>query len=142
MAHCIINFRARSAIVLAFLLLAACRAKNRQDLSAAQLTAVVAREQASLAPCYQSALDKMPYEHEFRIETTLQIRPDGRVSEVTLDQPGIEGVGPCIEAAIRTWQFPKAVAATRASLPIVFTPNVEKTLPNLPPGFQVLQNPQ
>jgi hypothetical protein len=127
-------------IVSAIALLAGCKAKTGQDLSAMQLTAVVAREQGSLTPCYQSALDQKPYEHEFRIEVTLRIQPDGKVSEVSLDQPGIEGVGACVEAAIRNWKFPSAVDETHARLPIIFSPKVEKTLPNLPPGFKVLQD--
>jgi hypothetical protein len=135
----------RKALLLALLLAAGCRPKAGGELSIAQLTAVVAREQGSLAPCYQSALDKKPYDHEFRIQTVLRIRPDGSVAEVTLDQPGIESIGPCLIATIRNWKFPPAAAETRTSLPIVFSPKVVKTLPEnlkLPPGFQVLQDPQ
>jgi hypothetical protein len=136
--------RCAEALLVA-LLLAACRHKAEGELSVAQLTAVVAREQDSLTPCYQSALDKAPYDHEFRIQAVLRIRPDGSVAEVTLDQPGIEGIGPCLMATIRNWKFPAAAAETRTSLPIVFSPKVVKTLPEnmkLPPGFQVLQDPQ
>jgi hypothetical protein len=122
-----------------------CRPKSGGELSVAQLTAVVAREQASLTPCYQNALDKTPYDHEFRIESVLRIRPDGSVADVSIDQAGLEGVGPCVTAAIRTWKFPPAQAETRTRLPIVFRPKVEKALPEnfqLPPGFKVLQGPQ
>jgi hypothetical protein len=113
------------------------------DLSVAQLSQTVAREQDSLTPCYQAGLDATPYEHEFRIQATLQIKPDGHVSSVQLDQVGLRGVGPCVEKAIRAWTFPTAKVETRASLPIIFRPKVVKSLPDgmqLPPGFKVLQD--
>jgi hypothetical protein len=113
------------------------------DLSVAQLSEVVAREQDSLTPCYQAGLDATPYEHEFRLQATLEIKPDGKVSKVQLDQNGLRNVGPCVEKTIRAWQFPTAKAETRASLPIIFRPKVVKTLPDgmqLPPGFKVLQD--
>jgi hypothetical protein len=136
--------RSRSAWLLWAALMAACRAEGG-DLSVAQLTDVVAREQESLEACYQNALDQTPYDHEFRIETRLRIRPDGSVSRVSFDQTGLKGIGPCVEKTIRAWKFPVAKAETRASLPIIFRPKVEKTLPadlQLPPGFKVLKQPQ
>jgi hypothetical protein len=116
---------------------------KRGDLSVQQLSEVVAREQDSLTPCYQAGLDATPYEHEFRIQATLDIKPNGKVSKVQLDQTGLRGLGPCVEKAIRAWQFPTAKAETRASLPIIFRPKVVKTLPDgmqLPPGFKLLQD--
>jgi len=133
------GFSVYCAFVLA---LAGCRPSSGEDLSTEQLTAVVVREQASLEPCYQAGLDRTPYEHEFRIEAELRIRPDGSVAQVKLDQTGLQGLGPCIEKTIRGWRFPQARAETRASLPIVFRPKVEKALPeNMKmPGFRVLQD--
>jgi hypothetical protein len=122
----------------------ACGRAQGGDLNVSQLTAVVAREQETLTPCYQSALDRSPYEHEFRIQATLEIRSDGSVESVVLDQTGLQGVGPCIEKTIRTWKFPTAKAATRASLPIIFQPKVVQSPPanlKLPPGFKVLEPP-
>jgi hypothetical protein len=121
----------------------ACRPADG-DLSVEELSAVVAREQDSLDLCYQTALDKSPYDHEFTIQTTLRIRSDGSVANVGLDQAGLQGIGPCLEKTIKTWKFPRAKAETRARLPIVFRPKVEKTLPpnlKLPPGFKVIQPP-
>jgi hypothetical protein len=126
-------------------LLSGCQRPSGGDLSVEQLTAVVAREQASLDPCYQNALDKQPYDHEFRIETRLEIRRDGTVAKVGIDQEGLKGVGACVEKTIRTWKFPDAREETRANLPIIFRPKVVKTLPedlHLPPGFKVLQPPE
>jgi hypothetical protein len=125
--------------------LSACRPASGHDLSVDQLTAVVAREQGSLDPCYQTALDKNPYHHEFQIQTTLHIRKDGSVAKVGLDQQGLQGIGPCIEAAIRAWKFPSAQAETHAKLPIIFRPKVVTSLPadlKLPPGFKVLEGPE
>jgi hypothetical protein len=105
------------------------------------MTEVVAREQATLEPCYQSGLQRTPYEHEFRIQAVLEVKPDGSVSNVELDQTGLRGLGKCVEQTIRGWRFPKAQVATRASLPIIFHPKVEQTLPDnvqLPKGFRVL----
>ncbi|HEY2735589.1 MAG TPA: hypothetical protein VGI70_16445, partial [Polyangiales bacterium] len=96
-----------ASLALALFAASACRSKSG-ELSAAQLSAVVAREQASLAPCYQSALDKTPYTHEFRLQAILRVLPNGNVADVNLDQPGIEGVGPCVQTAIRRWKFPTA----------------------------------
>jgi hypothetical protein len=113
------------------------------ELSVQQLSEVVAREQDSLTPCYQAGLDATPYEHEFRIQAVLEIKPDGKVSKVELDQTGLRGLGPCVKKAIQTWQFPTAKAETRASLPIIFRPKVVKSLPDgmqLPPGFKLLQD--
>jgi hypothetical protein len=113
------------------------------DLSAEQMSVVVAREQPALASCYQAGLDRSPYEHEFRVQAVLQIRPDGSVANVDLDQTGLSGLGACVKKSIRGWQFPKAAAETRASLPIVFKPKIEKAKPGnfkLPPGFQVLDD--
>ena len=122
-----------------------CRPTAEHDLSVAQLTEVVAREQGSLDACYQAALDKSPYDHEFRIQTRLYIRKDGSVAKVGLDQTGLRGIGPCVEKTIRSWKFPPAQEETHASLPIIFRPKIEKTLPpdfKLPPGFSVVQPPQ
>ena len=132
-------------LLIALALCAGCRPSRGHDLSTEQLTAVVAREQGSLDPCYQSALDKTPYDHEFQIQTTLHIRKDGSVANVTLDQAGLRGIGPCVEKAIRAWKFPPAEDETRARLPIIFRPKVERQLPpdlKLPPGFKVVQPPQ
>lgn len=120
---------------------AACKPKGG-DLTTQQLSEVVGREQPSLAPCYQAGLDRTPYEHEFKVEAKLSIRPDGSVSQVELDQNGLQGMGPCLEKTILGWKFPQAKAETYASLPIVFRPKVVNTVPEgvkLPPGFQVLQ---
>ena len=140
------NARGATSLLAACALLgAACQRPSGGDLSVEQLTAVVAREQDALEPCYQTALDKQPYDHEFRIEARLRIRPDGSVSKVGIDKEGLKGVGPCVEKAIRTWKFPPAREETRASLPIIFRPKVVKTLPDdlkLPPGFQVVPPPQ
>jgi hypothetical protein len=114
-----------------------------KDLSVAQLSEVVVREQPTLEACYQASLDRAPYDHEFRIQAKLAIRRDGTVEKVELDQTGTQGLGPCLEKTIRGWRFPKAEADTLTSLPIVFRPKVEKVLPDnlqLPPGFQVLQD--
>lgn len=121
---------------------AGCR-KGGGDLSTQQLSDVVAREQPSLEPCYQQGLERTPYEHEFRIETKLTIKPDGSVAKVELDQNGLQGMGPCIEKTLRGWQFPQAKASTYASLPLIFRPKVVENIPDgvIPPGFKVLQAP-
>jgi hypothetical protein len=124
------------------LCLSACHAAHGRDLSVAQLSDVVAREQPSLDHCYQDSLDQAPYEHEFRIEATLHIEPDGHVAKVQLDQAGLPGIGPCLQKEIKAWRFPSAPAPTDTKLPIIFRPKVVKDLPKLPPGFQVLQPPQ
>ena len=118
-----------------------CRGAAGKDLSVAQLSEVVAREQPTLETCYQAGLDRTPYDHEFRIQAKLSIRPDGTVENVLFDQSGLQGLAPCLEKTIRAWRFPQAEAATLTILPIVFRPKVEKVLPEnlqLPPGFQVL----
>jgi hypothetical protein len=120
---------------------AGCRPSSGKDLSVAQLSEVVAREQPTLEACYQAGLDRTPYDHEFRIQAKLSIRRDGTVDKVELDQSGLQGLGPCIERTIRSWRFPQAADETFASLPIIFRPKVEKVLPEnlkLPPGFKVL----
>ena len=120
-------------------------AKSGGDLTTQQLSEVVAREQPTLEPCYQAGLERTPYEHEFRIEAKLSIEPDGSVSSVELDQNGLQGMGPCIEQTIRAWQFPKAKAATHASLPLIFRPKVVESLPDnvqIPPGFEILNDPR
>jgi hypothetical protein len=122
----------------------ACR-KSGGDLTTQQLSEVVAREQPTLEPCYQAGLDTTPYEHEFRIEAKLAIKPDGTVSEVELDQNGLQGMGPCIEKTIRGWHFPEAKAPTHASLPLIFRPKVVEKLPDnlqIPPGFEILNDPR
>jgi hypothetical protein len=125
--------------------LGGCQRRAGGDLTIEQLSAVVAQEQDSLEPCYQTALDKQPYDHEFRIETRLEIRADGSVAKVGIDKEGLKGVGPCVKKAIQTWKFPQAREDTHAALPIIFRPKVVKTLPEdlkLPPGFKVLQGPE
>jgi hypothetical protein len=122
----------------------ACRPPADGELSAEQMSAVVTQEQDKLQSCYQDGLDRTPYEHEFRLQAQLRIRPNGSVAEVELDQPGLSGLGSCIEQTIRGWQFPTAKNETRASLPLVFHPKVVKSLPpnvQLPPGFKVVQPP-
>jgi hypothetical protein len=129
-------------LVLALSTSSGCR-KAGGDLSSSQLTDVVAREQPSLEPCYQQGLERTPYEHEFRIETKLTIKPDGSVAKVEMDQNGLQGMGPCIEKTIRTWQFPQAKASTYASLPLIFRPKVVENIPDgvIPQGFKVLEAP-
>lgn len=104
------------------------------DLSPEQMGQVVAREQPALAVCYQAGLDRTPYEHEFRVQAVLHIRPDGSVATVKLDQTGLSGLGACLEKSIRAWHFPTAQADTHASLPIVFQPTIKK---ELPPNIQL-----
>ena len=129
--------------VLALALAAPGCKKSGTDLTTEQLTEVVAREQPTLEPCYQAGLERTPYEHEFRIETKLSIRPDGTVERVELDQTGLQGMGPCLEQTIRGWRFPQATASTHASLPLIFRPKVVESLPdNVPPGFQILNDPR
>jgi len=105
------------------------------------MSEVVTREQPALEHCYQAGLDETPYDHEFQIQAVLRIAPDGRVTDVELDQTGIAGLGNCVKKALRSWQFPQAQVETRAKLPLVFHPKVEhiqKPPPHLQlPGFQV-----
>lgn len=124
-------------------LMAACRPGSGQELSNEQMSSVVAREQPALEKCYQAGLDQTPYDHEFQIEAQLRIAPDGRVTEVELDQSGIASLGSCVKKAIRGWRFPQAEVETRAQLPLIFHPKVEHvTKPppqlQLPPGFRVM----
>ena len=132
-----------SIVLLALTVASAGCRKGAGDLTTQQLSDVVAREQPSLEPCYQQGLERTPYEHEFRIETKLTIKPDGSVAKVELDQNGLQGMGPCIEHSIRGWQFPQAKASTYASLPLIFRPKVVENIPEgvIPPGFKVLQAP-
>jgi hypothetical protein len=130
--------------VLALMSAGGCR-KSGGDLTTQQLSEVVAREQPTLEPCYQAGLERTPYEHEFRIEAKLSVNPDGTVSNVELDQTGLQGMGPCIEKTIRGWRFPQAKAATHASLPLIFRPKVVQSLPDniqIPPGFEILNDPR
>lgn len=130
---------------LALMLASSACSKSGGDLTTQQLSDVVAREQPTLEPCYQAGLDNTPYEHEFRIEAKLSINPDGAVSKVELDQTGLQGMGPCIEKAIRSWRFPQAKAPTHASLPLIFRPKVVERLPDnvqIPPGFEILNDPR
>jgi len=130
-------------LFLLLLLWGACSRASGGDLSIDQLNEVVVREHHSLEHCYQTSLDNTPYEHEFRIQADLRIRPDGQVAELELDQAGLRGLGPCIEKTIRSWHFPPAKTETRARLPIVFQPKVLKAAPqNLPKGFRVLTEEQ
>jgi hypothetical protein len=132
------------ALACILVLLGACSRSSSGELTTEQLTATVAREQPSLEPCYQDGLDRTPYEHEFRIESTLVIKPDGSVSKVKLDQNGLQGMGPCLEKVIRGWRFPTAKSSTHASLPLIFRPKVVESIPEgaIPPGFKVLGDPK
>ena len=111
-----------------------CRSNKGQDLTVAQLTAVVAKEQESLRPCYQSALDKQPDSTEFRIQATLHVNKTGSVEDVELERGGLANVGGCVEKVVRTWKFPAAQADTYATMPIIFRPTVE-------PLFEQPRNP-
>jgi hypothetical protein len=98
-----------------------------QDLSEAQLSAVVAREQPGLERCYRNALESHPYERDITMEATIEIEPSGRVKNVKLEGGGgLPGMSPCLLAAIRSWTFPTAPDATATSLPIVFRPEVQR----------------
>lgn len=111
-----------------------CKPNKGNDLTVAQLTSVVAKEQESLRPCYQTALDKQPDSTEFRIQATLHVSKTGSVEDVELERGGLANVGSCVEKVVRTWKFPAAQADTYATMPIIFRPTVE-------PMFEQPRNP-
>jgi hypothetical protein len=111
-------------LTLAWGALTAC-GDTGKDLTVAQLTAVVSSQQATLKPCYQSALDKEPDSQEFRIQATIHVKKDGKVGSVELERGGLPTVGSCVEKVVKTWQFPPAGKDTYASMPIIFRPTIE-----------------
>ena len=107
-------------------LLVACSGAPR-DLSEAQLSAVVAREQPGLERCYRSALETHPYEQAINMEALIAIAPSGAVTSVELKGGGgLPGMSPCLVASIRSWKFPTAKDETATSLPIIFRPEVKQ----------------
>lgn len=115
----------RHALWPCLFILLGCQSNKGKDLSVAQLTTVVAANQETLRPCYQTALDKSPDSQEFRMQATVHVNKDGSVDSVDMEKGGLPNVGTCVEKVVRTWKFPPAQADTYASMPIIFRPTVE-----------------
>jgi hypothetical protein len=109
-----------------------CRGGEVQDLSTAQLSAVVEAQQPTLKSCYDQALEKTPYKHAMELQAIIQIEPSGEVESVQIEGTGgLPGMGPCLRDAIQKWRFPKARDATHTSLPLHFKPEIKREGPNL-----------
>jgi hypothetical protein len=123
-------FTAMPAVVMVTLagvgVMAACKPSAGADLSVPQLHDVVAREQPTLTPCYQRALDQKPYKQDIQMQAIIHVRKTGHVAKVSVGDEGLPGMKACVEKAIMSWQFPEAAKDTHASLPIVFRPEPKK----------------
>ena len=115
---------------LAVLMLGAC-SRTPRDLSTGQLSQVVGAKQASLKSCFDAALKTHPYDHEVRMQATIHIAADGRVSSVELGgEGGLPGMSACIRDSIKGWKFPPANDPTDTSLPLIFKRDPPKDGPN------------
>jgi eukaryotic-like serine/threonine-protein kinase len=93
------------------------RAANTQ-LTAAQLTTVLAQRKGMLQRCY-SGSDQSG--RVLKLEVDMEVSPSGAVSsvEITGDAPGVDA---CIARTVRSWQFPTAVEATHTRFPLLLLP--------------------
>jgi hypothetical protein len=127
------------AFCLSVFWLAACSSRA-DDLSTAELSAVVDAQRSALEQCYERALEQSPYKQEMRMDAIIEIAPSGRVTSVSLHGGGgLPGMNDCLRAAIEQWQFPHAKDSTATSLPLVFHPEVKPAQPNLEPLRQAFQ---
>lgn len=87
-----------------------------QQLSAAQLSAVVARSKGALQRCYSPAAQRV-----LKLEVDMEVLPSGAVSSVHIegDAPGVDS---CVARTVRAWQFPAALAPTRTRFPVLLLP--------------------
>jgi hypothetical protein len=104
----------------------ACKPSAGKDLSVPELHEVVAREQPTLTPCYQRALDQKAGKQDIRMQAIIHVRKNGQVAKVSVDDEGLPGMKACVEKAIMLWRFPEAAKDTHASLPIIFSPEVKQ----------------
>lgn len=87
---------------------------------------VINGRRPQLQQCYEAALAKSPSRKEVRMHAAIHIRPSGDVYEVKIDPGGaLPGMSDCIQQAISSWKFPKVPDETRASLPLIFRPEIE-----------------
>jgi hypothetical protein len=94
------------------------RRAGSSRLSAAQLSAVVARSKGTLQRCYGGAA----YGSEaLRLDVDMEVLPSGAVSSVAIasDHPELDA---CISRMMRLWQFPSAEGATRTRFPVLLLP--------------------
>jgi tRNA A-37 threonylcarbamoyl transferase component Bud32 len=85
------------------------------QLSAAQLSAVVARSKSMLQRCYIGA------DRVLKLEVAMEVLPSGAVSSVQIDGDA-PGVDACVARTVRGWQFPTALEATRTRFPVLLMP--------------------
>ena len=91
------------------------RVANTQ-LSAAQLSAVVARSKSMLQHCYSGADNRV-----LKLEVDMEVLPSGAVSSVQIDG-NAPGVDTCVARTVRGWQFPSAIEPTRTRFPVLLMP--------------------
>ena len=95
------------------------RRATAAQLSAAQLSAVVARSKGMLQRCYTAASAG----GVLRLDVDLEVQPSGDVSNVDIHGEDSE-VGACIARTVRLWRFPSADGATRTRFPVLLLPGV------------------
>jgi serine/threonine protein kinase len=87
-------------------------------LSAAQLSAVVARSKSMLQRCYRGS---DPSQRVLKLEVDMEVLPSGAVSSVTIEGE-VPEVDSCIARTVRSWQFPTALETTRTKFPVLLLP--------------------
>jgi hypothetical protein len=94
--------------------------RRSAQLTAAQLTAVVARSKSSLQRCYAGSTSGSEV---LRLDVEMEVLPSGTVSSVQIasDHPDVDA---CITRLMRLWQFPSAESPTRTRFPVLLLPGV------------------
>jgi hypothetical protein len=94
------------------------RRASSAQLSAAQLSSVVARQKGMLQHCYSGAASG---NRVVRLDVDLEVHPSGDVSSVAIegDAPELQD---CIARTVRLWRFPSADEATRTRFPVLLLP--------------------
>jgi len=86
------------------------------QLSAAQLSAVVARSKSMLQRSYSAADNRV-----LKLEVDMEVLPSGAVSSVQIDGDAPD-VDSCVARTVRGWQFPTAREATHTRFPVLLMP--------------------
>lgn len=90
------------------------------ELTAAQLRAVVTREQPGIRRCYEHAAIAEGRAPGLRLDVAVTIGPTGRVTTVDATGPELGTLRGCVEDAMRGWTFPPSSGTTRTRIPYVF----------------------
>jgi outer membrane biosynthesis protein TonB len=95
--------------------------RGQEELTAAQLRAVITRERPAVNRCWEAELRRLGQAATVRLDVDLTIGGSGTVMSATTRGQSVGTLSECIERNVRRWRFPPTSGTTQTSFPLVFS---------------------